>query len=249
MSNLSYQGSELELFEKAKNWKAYYQNLIKDYLGQEVLEVGAGIGATTRALCSEKQTRWLCLEPDQAMGDRLESLISNHELPPTCQVKVGLVGDLEPEETFDTIIYIDVLEHIENDREDLKSACAHLQPGGFLVVLSPAHQSLYTPFDQAIGHYRRYNKKTLLAVVPDDLELADLKYLDCIGATASLGNRFVLKSKSPSVKQLAVWDKLMIPLSKLVDPLLGYRAGKSVLGVWRKAMSEPPASAGGTPVE
>jgi SAM-dependent methyltransferase len=236
MTNLSYQGSELELFEKAKNWKAYYHSLIKEYLGREVLEVGAGIGSTTRALCSQRQSRWLCLEPDEDMGDRLKSLISNHELPSACQVTVGVVGDLKREETFDTIIYVDVLEHIENDREELKSSSEHLRPGGFLVVLAPAHQSLYTPFDKALGHYRRYNKETLSAVVPDELELTDLKYLDCIGATASLGNRLILKSKSPSVKQLAVWDKLMIPLSKLVDPLLGYRAGKSVLGVWRKAM-------------
>ena len=235
MSNLSYKGSELELFEKAENWKAYYQNLIKDYLGQEVLEVGAGIGATTRMLCSQKQTRWLCLEPDPAMADRLKSLIDNHELPSNCQVKVGLVADLQPEETFDTIIYIDVLEHIENDRAELDSCYLNLKPGGFLVVLSPAHQSLFTPFDEAIGHHRRYNKHTLSAVVPEGLERVELKYLDSVGAIASLGNRFVLKSNIPSAKQLAVWDKLMIPLSRVIDPLLGYRAGKSVLGVWRKA--------------
>ena len=197
MSNLSYQGSELELFEKAKNWKAYYHKLIKEYLGPEVLEVGAGLGSITRALCSPKQTRWLCLEPDQVLGKRLQSVISNHELPATCQVRIGLVADLKPEETFDTIIYIDVLEHIDNDREELKSSCAHLKPGGFLVALSPAHQWLYTSFDEAIGHHRRYNKKTLMAVVPDGLELMDMKYLDCVGATASLGNRFVLKRSSP----------------------------------------------------
>ena len=241
MSNLSYKGSELELFERAENWKAYYQNLIKAYLGQEVLEVGAGIGATTRMLCSQKQTRWLCLEPDPVMGDRLKFLIANRELPSNCQVKVGLVADLQPEETFDSIIYIDVLEHIENDREELKASCSHLKPGGFLVVLSPAHQSLYTPFDEAIGHHRRYSKHTLSAVVPEGLERIELKYLDSVGAIASLGNRFVLKSNIPSARQLAVWDKLMIPLSRVVDPLLGYRAGKSVLGVWRKAI--PPTVA------
>ncbi|HVQ36053.1 MAG TPA: class I SAM-dependent methyltransferase [Pyrinomonadaceae bacterium] len=239
MNNLPYRGSELELFEKAKNWKAYYQSLIKDYLGREVLEVGAGIGATTKVLCSRRQTRWVCLEPDHELGNKLRSLIDKDQLPSTCEVRLGLVSELGPEELFDTVIYIDVLEHIENDQEELQSACDHLKPGGFLVVLSPAHQSLYTPFDEAIGHHRRYNKQTLLAVVPEELELTELKYLDSVGATASLGNRFVLKQKSPSVKQLAVWDKLMVPLSRLVDPLLGYRAGKSVLGVWRK--SEPPA--------
>ena len=237
MSNLSYTGSELELFERAENWKAYYQNLIKAYLGREVLEVGAGIGATTRMLCSQKQTRWLCLEPDPAMGDRLRFLITNRELPSNCQVRVGLVMDLQPEEMFDTIIYIDVLEHIANDREELKASCSHLKPGGFLVVLSPAHQSLYTPFDEAIGHHRRYNKHTLSAAVPEDLERIELKYLDSVGAIASLGNRFVLKSNLPSARQLSVWDKLMIPLSRVVDPLLGYRAGKSVLGVWRKTIA------------
>ena len=241
MSNLSYKGSELELFEKAENWKAYYGNLINDYLGQEVLEVGAGIGATTRMLCSGKQTRWLCLEPDQAMGGRLKSLIANHELPSNSQVRIGLVEDLQPQEMFDTIIYIDVLEHIEDDREELTTSCAHLKPGGFLVVLSPAHQSLYTPFDEAIGHYRRYNKRTLSAVIPDSLERIELKYLDSVGAIASLGNRFVLKSDMPSARQLAVWDQLMIPLSRVVDPLLGYRAGKSIFGVWRKAI--PPTIA------
>jgi SAM-dependent methyltransferase len=235
MSNISYHGSELELFNQAENWKAYYRNLIKDYLGEEVLEVGAGIGATTRALCSHKQSRWLCLEPDPVMGDRLKSLIGTHELPSTCQVKVGLVGDLHPQERFDSIVYIDVLEHIENDRAELESACSHLKPGGFLIVLSPAHQWLYTPFDEAIGHYRRYNKNTLAAAVPEGLEGVELKYLDSVGVIASLGNRLVLKSNLPSARQLAFWDSLMIPLSRVVDWLLGYRAGKSVLGVWRKA--------------
>src|SRR6266550_3700681 len=103
MSNLSYKGSELELFEKAENWKAYYRNLIKDYLGQEVLEVGAGIGATTRALHSEKQTRWVCLEPDPAMGQQIRSLIANHQLPSSCEVRVGLVSELQTEDTFDTV--------------------------------------------------------------------------------------------------------------------------------------------------
>jgi len=248
MSNLSYNGTELELFEKAENWKAYYHNLIKDYLGQEVLEVGAGIGATTRALCGQKRTRWLCLEPDPVLGDRIGSLISTRELPSSCEVSVGVVSDLQPEETFDSIIYIDVLEHIENDRKELESSTSHLKPGGFLVVLSPAHQWLYTPFDKAIGHHRRYSKEALLRVIPEGFEQVELKYLDSVGALASLGNKLILGSSSPTTKQLALWDKLMIPLSRAVDPLLGYRAGKSVLGVWRKATAlyhQPSESRGG----
>jgi hypothetical protein len=172
----------------------------------------------------------------------LRGLIASHKLPSSCEVKIGSVSDLEPEETFDTIIYIDVLEHIANDREELESSLSHLRSGGYLVVLSPAHQWLYTPFDEAIGHHRRYNKNSLLAVVPEGLEQVELKYLDSVGALASVGNKLVLKRDIPSAGQLAVWDKLMIPLSRVFDPLLGYRAGKSILGVWRKTAAAPTGS-------
>jgi hypothetical protein len=56
---------------------------------------------------------------------------------------------------FDSIIYIDVLEHIDADRDELERAANALQPGGFLVVLAPSHQWLYTALDKALGHYRR----------------------------------------------------------------------------------------------
>jgi hypothetical protein len=135
---------------------------------------------------------------------------------------------------FDTILYVDVLEHIADDRAELEASCSHLRAGGYLIVLSPAHQWLYTPFDRAIGHYRRYNKGTVAELIPARLKCMELKYLDSVGAIASLGNKLVLKRALPTARQLMLWDKLMIPLSRFVDPLLGYHAGKSVLGVWRK---------------
>jgi SAM-dependent methyltransferase len=236
MANLSYTGVELELFEKAENWKTYFHDHIKKYLGPEILEVGAGIGATTTALYRRNHIRWLCLEPDPVLAARLSSLVDNHALPSICEIRSGVVADLPRGEMFDTLLYIDVLEHIEHDQAELESSSTHLKPGGFLVVLSPAHQSLYSAFDKAIGHHRRYNKETLSAVVPRQLKCVDLKYLDCIGAVASLANRFVIRSDLPNARQLRFWDKFMIPLSRVFDPLLGYRAGKSVLGVWEKQM-------------
>ncbi len=59
-------------------------------------------------------------------------------------------------------------------------------------------------------------------------------YLDSVGAFASLGNRVVLRQSMPTLKQILLWDGRMVPLSKVFDSLLGYRAGKSVLGIWRK---------------
>jgi hypothetical protein len=213
MTDFTYVGSELELFREAQNWKAYWSRLLGSYLGDEVLEVGAGIGGTTEILCKGSQRRWVCLEPDPVLTNTLRATITNTYLLECCEAKLGTLQSLNKEEMFDTIIYVD---------------------GGFLVVLAPAHQWLFTPFDEAIGHYRRYDKSMFYAVVPDSLECIDLKYLDCIGLVASLGNRFILKSKMPNKKQILFWDRFMIPFSRVFDPLLQYSIGKSIFGVWQK---------------
>jgi len=229
-----YEGTELELFAAAKHWKSYLRRRVGTYLGRDVLEVGAGNGNTTRVLCHGDADRWVCLEPDATMADQLIVSIGDGELPGCCRVKVGTLADLGAQDRFDTILYIDVLEHIAADRAELARAAGHLRENGHLVVLSPAHQWLFTPFDRAIGHHRRYTKQSLRALSPEALSLVRLDYLDSVGMLASLGNRLVLKSSMPSPRQIALWDGLMVPLSRLADPLLGHRLGKSVLGVWTR---------------
>ena len=100
-------------------------------------------------------------------------------------------------------------------------------------MLAPAHSWLYTPFDRAIGHYRRYDKQTLAAVTPRPLRQEKLIYLDSAGLLASLGNRLVLNSAMPTAAQIQTWDRLLVPCSRLLDPLLAGTVGKSVVGVWR----------------
>lgn len=233
-ANYSYVGNELELFRYATNWKAYYSSMIQPFLGNEVLEVGAGIGATTELLCKGKQMRWVCLEPDAVLASDLNSLLLSGRLPKCCDLQKGTLLNLSETELFDSIVYIDVLEHIESDRTEVELAANHLKPGGFLIVLSPAHQWLFTPFDSAIGHYRRYNKSSLKAVIPGNLQEIKLRYLDAVGLIASLGNKLILKSKMPTLKQIKMWDKTMVPLSKKIDPILQYSLGKSILGIWQK---------------
>lgn len=239
MANYTYVGSELELFNRASNWKAYHGRLIRPHLGEDVLEVGAGIGATTGSLCNGGQRRWVCLEPDPELARTLEQRIKEGSVPQHCEVKVGTLAKLGREELFDSIIYIDVLEHIEDDKTEARLATDHLRAGGTLVVLAPAHQWLFTPFDEALGHYRRYDLNGMLGTMPENLECIRVGYLDCVGLLASLGNRLFLKSEMPSRRQIALWDGVMVPLSRLLDPVLHYSVGKSVLGVWQKKLEGP----------
>ncbi len=233
-SEFAYVGSELELFAKVTNWKAYFASRITPHLGDDVLEVGAGLGGTTRTLCTRPHRRWVCLEPDAQLVTTLAASQAAGHLPACCVPKVGTLADLEPSELFDSLLYMDVLEHIENDRAEMEQAAKHLKPGGKVFVLAPAHQWLYTPFDKAIGHYRRYNTKMMAEVTPPELRIVRLMYLDSVGMLASMGNRFILGSGMPTPRQLWVWDKLMVPISRLLDPVIRYTLGKSVLGVWER---------------
>jgi SAM-dependent methyltransferase len=155
-------------------------------------------------------------------------------LPECCEVAAGTLTDMPAAELFDTVLYVDVLEHIEEDRAEIALATTHLRPGGWLLVLAPAHKWLYTPFDVAIGHYRRYTKTDLKRLGAEPLDCIGLRYLDSAGLLASLANRFMLKSSMPSGRQIAFWDRVMVPFSRLIDPIIGYSVGKSVLGIWRK---------------
>lgn len=236
MSRYTYEGSELDLFADATVWKETLRRHLSPFLGPEVLEVGAGFGGTTRFLCREEagHRRWVCLEPDAGLASRLDATIASGGLPGCCRVLVGTTEGVRDEGPFDTVLYIDVMEHIERDAEELDRASALLRPGGHVAVLSPAHQWLFTPFDEAIGHHRRYSRRSLAALTPPGLEPVRMDYLDAAGLLASLGNRLVLRSAMPGPRQVAFWDRYLVRASRVLDPILGHRLGKSVLGVWQR---------------
>jgi ubiquinone/menaquinone biosynthesis C-methylase UbiE len=232
----SYIGNELEYFRFAINWKSYYAGMIIPFLGKDVLEVGAGIGSTTEVLCDGSQDRWMCLEPDIKMLDVIKSKIENGKLPACCEAVTSTTKDLLRQGAlFDSILYIDVLEHIEDDRAEIETAVALLKPGGHLVVLAPAHQSLFTQFDKAIGHFRRYNTQTLMGAAPSTLEKVRLIYLDSVGALASIANKIALRQSMPTHGQIRFWDRLLVPLSRVTDPLFRFKVGKSILGIWQQS--------------
>src|SRR5262249_11537108 len=123
MTDFAYVGSELELFAGATTWKSYVRSQLRSYLSGDVLEVGAGIGAASAAFNDGTPRRWVCLEPDRALAERIRPGLSPRLT--NCEVVVGTLFDLRPEELFDGILYMDVLEHIEADAVELARAAGH----------------------------------------------------------------------------------------------------------------------------
>jgi hypothetical protein len=230
MSDFQYMGSELEIFAHASHWKSYVQSKLRQYLVGDVLEVGAGIGGTTQTLNDGTQQRWVCLEPDSGFAKKIGSLPHLRN----CEVLVGMLADLDSQEKFDAILYIDVLEHIKEDAAELVLAAEHLKVNGVIVVLAPALPWLYTPFDAAIGHFRRYTRKSLRAVVPQGLREEKCIYLDAFGVLASAGNLLFLQAAKASAGQMRFWDSFLVPISRFMDRALAFSLGRSVLAIWRK---------------
>jgi SAM-dependent methyltransferase len=234
MTHFEYIGSELDLFAEVSNWKYYWSGRIRPYINGEVIEIGAGIGSNTPFLKLSKDVHWTCLEPDPHLVARLEENIRKETSTKNCEIVCGTLSDICEEKRFDTIIYIDVLEHIQNDEEELELAATRLRHDGCIIVLSPAHQRLFTPFDAAIGHFRRYNKSMLRKITPPGARLEMAMYLDVAGLALSSANLLVLRQSMPTLHQLAFWDKWVIPFSRILDPLLLNSIGKTIVAVWRK---------------
>lgn len=232
-----YIGNELGLFALAENWKDYWASQVTAYLGSKVLEVGAGLGGTTSLLISKMQKldQWVCLEPDERLAGQItHTLESAHRNADKVVVENKYLATYDPSARFDSLIYIDVIEHIEDDRKELKSAMNFLNHGGHLVILVPAHNFLMSLFDKAIGHYRRYNKKMLLDIVPENAEVVVHKYLDSFGLCVSLANKVFLRQTYPTRKQILFWNNFIVPVSKRLDRLLDFNVGKSVLLVCKR---------------
>jgi len=234
MPDYKYLGEELELFEHALNWKRYFAKHIIPFLGNTVLEAGAGVAGTTPFLCKKTHDLWVCLDPDEKHIAAVQSSISRGILPAFCKTRIGTLANLSLEETFDSILYIDVLEHIQNDANEIQTASKHLNKDGFLIILSPAHPWLYTQYDKSIGHYRRYTRKSLSALFSEPFVEGSIKHLDSAGVMASLANKLILKKDMPNLMQVLFWDRFIIPVSRLLDPLSGFCVGKSILGIWQK---------------
>jgi len=225
---LRYDGATLETFYHANNWRKYWISRVCSYISGDVAEIGAGLGANTLLINRCGVRSIFCLEPDEELAALLRAAVRNVEGVTT---SVGLIRDLSGH-AFDCIVYIDVLEHIEDDKSELERACLLLRPSGRLIVLAPAHQALYSPFDRAIGHHRRYDSGSLKSYAPPWLRLEKMEYLDSAGLLASAMNRFVLRQSAPTLRQILLWDRVMIPVSKVVDRLLRHRFGKSIVAVW-----------------
>ena len=226
---MDYQGLELENFDKAVIWRKYIYLLINKYVSNDVLEVGAGIGSFTNNY--RKKIRNLTLsEIDDSNFNFLTKKFKDKN---NIKVINSFTGQIS--ETFNTILHLNVLEHIEKDVEEINQALKKLKPNGHLIILVPAHNELYGKFDKAIGHIKRYKIDFFKSLKLDNAEVMELYYLDSLGYFLYYLNKIFFKEEIyPTKLKIFLWDKLFTPFSMILDKLLYYKFGKNVMCVIKK---------------
>ena len=180
--------------------------------------------------CTQKDLKNIVLTEKDL--NNIQSLKNNFKK--YTNIKVMHTSIKHVEGRFDSILYFHVLEHIENDLEEIEMAKKKLNEGGHLIIMVPAHQKIYGNLDKAVGHFRRYEKdffkKELL-----DLELIDFKYVDMLGYLLYSLNKFFYKKETfPSDLKIFLWDKIFTPLTIFIDFITRYNYGKCIIAVYQK---------------
>jgi len=204
-------------------------------LGGRVLEVGAGTGTITRRLVERyPRVSVTALEPAANMARELLSFAAVH--PRVEARETTLAADGVPAGSYDAVLYLNVLEHIEDDAEEVRAAAAALRPGGALLVFGPAHEWLYSDLDHKAGHYRRYRVSRLRSVARRaGLEVEKCRYFDVVGVLPYWLVYRVLRHTEITGSTTWAYDRLIVPVSRLLQRIIGDPpVGKNVIMVARK---------------
>lgn len=210
----------LESMNQAQWYNQWTLNLFKDYLEGKILEVGCGIGNFTKTLTSSgkiwaididkefvKQTKEFCIKANVGLGD----------------VEKGKY--FFKDKQFDTIVCINVLEHIQNDIESLDNIYKLLKSNGRLILLVPIHNFLYGEIDKSIGHYRRYNPDKLTGKMLElGYTIISAKKLNFLGALGWFISGKILKNKQITENKIKIFNSIapfFLKLEDLCEPAIG----------------------------
>lgn len=206
------------------------------YLRGRVLEVGAGIGTITRHLVeSDPELSVVALEPAENVYANLASYAAHTSRVIAHQRTLREYLPVQ-DEPFDAVIYLNVLEHIEDDAEELRLAAATLRPGGALLVFGPALEWLYSELDCRAGHYRRYGVANLREVAcAAGFEIVSLSYFDVLGVLPYFVAYRLLRRPAISGSTMWGYDRLLVPVSRLIQRAMPRPPlGKNLIMVARK---------------
>jgi len=218
----------LDRLSEAPRYNRWMFERLRPWLGRRVLEIGSGIGNLSAFLLDSE--RLVLSDTDSYYLDRLREQFAALPQVAVAQLRLPTFnGELE-RERFDTIICLNVLEHVRDDMLSLATAYRLLQPGGRLVLLVPALPALYGTLDRALGHFRRYTAAELRHIFrATGFRLRHLEYFNLAGVPGWwLTGRVLRRTMIPA--NALRWYDALVPLFQL-ERFLPWRIGQSLIAI------------------
>jgi len=226
-----YTVQDQERMSRARRYFHWQFRLAEAQLGRRVLEVGCGVGNFTRLLMGRELV--VAIDVEQDCVAKLRESLNGHSNLLALSMDVldpAFVGLAEHD--LDSVVCLNVLEHVRDDRQALCNMHAVLRPGGKVVLIVPAFPCLCGPIDAHLGHYRRYSKQSLAGLArAAGLQPITLRYLNSIGFLGWWWNARILKKQRQSEFQIAVFDALVVPLLSRIEKRLEPPFGQSIFAV------------------
>lgn len=239
-ASVVYRGRDLEAMSFADRYHRWILQDFKPHMGSRLVEVGAGAGSFSELLMEMRPRSLTLVEPSAEMYALLEKrvggrerggveVVTHHALFRQVAAEIG--GRQRP----DSIIYVNVLEHIDDDEGELEAVYRTLAPGGRAFIFVPALRWLFGGFDREVGHVRRYAK----AELEDKCARAGFrvvlsKYFDALGVVPWWVKYRLLKSDKMEPRAVALYDKYFVPVTKAAESWVRPPIGKNILLVAQK---------------
>jgi glycosyltransferase involved in cell wall biosynthesis len=223
----------LRSLARARGFNRWMLSQFEPYIGDRVVEAGCGIGSFSELLLDRERLVAIDIEPFyvEVLARRFGHLENVRAEAFDISDRAELAA-LETEKV-DTVISLNVLEHVEDDASVLAGFHNMLQPGGHAIVLIPAHPWLFSAADDALGHHRRYTRRQLRHALEDaGFDVVSLSEFNRLGVLGWHANKLAGKS-TVSPRQMRLYS-LLLPLAKLLDRI-GLGPGLSLIAVGRKA--------------
>jgi SAM-dependent methyltransferase len=222
----------LQSMRRARGLNRWVLDQFRDHVGRRVLEAGCGIGNFTELLLD--RDRLVCVDNDPLYVEMIEWRLGHLENVRTLRLDLSSPAayELVRDERLDTIVCLNVLEHIANDEDVLRAYYDLLEPGGHAIILVPADPSLFSPSDEALGHQRRYTNVELhTKLQAAGFEVVKLDEFNRLGAPAWRFNKWRGRREiNPSQMRTFGW---LLPIAKAVESMkIG--SGLSLIAVGRK---------------
>jgi SAM-dependent methyltransferase len=219
----------------ARNYMGWIVATLRPYLGRSVLEAGIGHGGYYEYFGKLGRYHGVDIDPANVEGARARFPGGDFALADICSDEFR--SRFSPG-SVDTVVCCNVIEHVDDDNRAVANLANALISGGHLLVVVPALQQLYSELDRLAGHHRRYDKPLMRkAFAGAPVDILELRYFNPIGGLAWWLNRFAkhrtLDDNAVNA-QIRIFDRYVLPLSRMVDPLTRGFFGQSLICVARR---------------